>query len=74
MSLEEDDSHEEGESHVRIGVIHSQATEHQRLVADHPNLGGGKEGFPGRFQREPGLADIVISDFSLHNCETVSFC
>ena len=39
------------------------AKEHGRLQANHQDLEKGKEGFLYRFQREHGLAKILISDF-----------
>lgn len=50
-------------------MIHLQAKEHQRLLANHWKLGrgkkleGGKEGFPYSFHREHVPAAELILDF-----------
>lgn len=73
-----EETNTQGECHVttkvEIGVMQLQAkdTKDCQQTTRHwkePR----KDWFPCRFQREHGLADILILDFSLLNCETIKF-
>lgn len=55
---------------TEVGVTRPPAKEGHRLLADHPELGRGKEGPAG----SGGSTALWCPDFGLQKCERVSFC
>ena len=47
---------------AKIGIMHLQAKEHQRLLASHQNWERGKWGFLYRFQGKHSRVNNLISD------------
>ena len=66
---------EDGRVKTENWSIRSTSQEHQRFPANYLKVEIGKEQyFLFKFHRKRGPADTLISDSSLHICETTNLC